>query len=68
MVEQQYQTFGRRVGAYFLDRLPFYGLQQATVPCCFSLLQYHRILPAPLPGSCCALAGHMPTAEDLRWR
>jgi len=30
MVEQQYQTFRRRAGAYLLDRLPFYGLQQIS--------------------------------------
>jgi uncharacterized RDD family membrane protein YckC len=29
MVEQRYQTFGRRVVAYFLDRIPFYGLERA---------------------------------------
>jgi uncharacterized RDD family membrane protein YckC len=30
MVEQQYQTFGRRVGAYLLDRLPFFALEQTS--------------------------------------
>jgi uncharacterized RDD family membrane protein YckC len=30
MVEHQYRTFGRRAGAYLLDWLPFYGLQQLS--------------------------------------